>query len=117
MALTSIPVLGDMGLEVSFSRMGYVALWGWGFSAVTAEAPLWISAVSPMPWQGCVKLLMGSEERDETKESGFSASGNQGWEGGLPLNVLPLEPGLPKFFWPQGFHSRTKWPVLPRGQA
>lgn len=28
------------------SRMGFVALWGWGFSADTAEAPLPISAVS-----------------------------------------------------------------------
>lgn len=93
MALTSIPVLGDMGLEVSFSRMGYVSLWGWGFCAVTAEAPLWISAVSPMPWQGCVKLLMGSEETDETKESGFSASGNQGWEGGTAPQCLALGAG------------------------
>lgn len=49
MAVTSIPVLGNMGLEISFSKMGYVALWGWGFSAVTAEAPLTISAVSPLP--------------------------------------------------------------------
>lgn len=68
------------------------------FSAVTAEAPLPISAVSPLPPEGCVKLHRGSEERDETKDFGFSAIGNKGWEGGLPLNVLPLELGLQSSF-------------------
>lgn len=61
-----------------------------------------------------MKLHRGSEERDETKDFGFSAIGNKGWEGGLPLNVLPLA-GSSKLFWPLGFYGRTKWSVLPRG--
>ena len=48
MTLTSIPLYGflDMGMGNLLSMDGLDCSWGWGFSALTAEAPLLISAVS-----------------------------------------------------------------------
>lgn len=83
MAWTRVCMLGNSQKwcwEMSFSGMGYVAPWGRGFSAVTA----FFCCVTA--WREMLEDAQGFSGvggRDESQESGFSATGNERWEGGL----------------------------------
>lgn len=67
-----------------------------------------------------MKLFRCLAEGDETKEFGFSGTGDKGGEGikgtkDCPAPSRHLSWVSPCPVWPQAFYRRTKWSVLPKG--